>query len=295
MPKIVWSKGKPPSFYLGKLLVLHNCSQQLLIGEGQAGEARYLVIRELEVLGFEGGRLIPLPEHTRGGVVSPNIVWTVKGGHSVLNEWSLSMACATHAHDCADHDCAASWSLYKHIDSPKIWALNEAVEGSAKSVFKSWERRLEFSNTCLRSNEDDPELILFIPFTSDVKIKGISIIGGPGGTSPRKMRAFINREDVDFSNAEELSPVQEWDLTENPNGELEYQTKFTRFQGVASLTLHFPLNFGADATEIQYIGLRGEATSVKRDAVTTIVYEISPNPSDHKTPNDHMFPRVTQS
>jgi hypothetical protein len=100
-------------------------------------------------------------------------------------------------------------------------------------------------------------------FTTDVKIKSISIIGGSDGTSPSKMRAFMNRDDIDFSAAADLLPIQEWELAENPHGEIEYLTKYAKFQGVASLTLHFPRNFGANATCIHYIGLRGEATQVR--------------------------------
>jgi hypothetical protein len=44
----------------------------------------------------------------------------------------------------------------------QVSALNEAVDGSAKSVLKAWEHRLDFS-TVLESNDDDPELIVFIP------------------------------------------------------------------------------------------------------------------------------------
>ncbi|KAE9446353.1 hypothetical protein C3L33_21755, partial [Rhododendron williamsianum] len=119
-------------------------------------------------------------------------------------------------------------------------------------------------------------------FTSDVKIKSISVVGGADGTSPSKMRAFINREGIDFSDAQNMQPIQEWDLAENLQGVLEYQTKYSRFQGVGNLTLHFPDNFGGDATQIHYIGLKGEATQLKRDVVATIVYELMPNPSDHK-------------
>lgn len=38
--------------------------------------------------------------------------------------------------------------------------------------------------------------------------------------------------------------------------------RYAKFQGVASITLHFPENFGTDATRLHYIGFRGEATSV---------------------------------
>lgn len=201
------------------------------------------------------------------------------------------MAC-THSHDCAEHECAAAWSLYKHIDLPRVWALNEAIEGSAKNVFKSWELRLDDSNAYLESNEGDPELLLFIPFTTDVKIKSISIIGGEEGRSPSKMRAFINREDLDFSIVGAMSPVQEWELAENFQGELEYQTRYAKFQGVASLILHFPENFGGETTRVSFIGLQGEATQIKRDAITNVVYEALPNPAEHKFPSENHAPTI---
>ncbi|KAL2940215.1 PITH domain-containing protein 1 [Bienertia sinuspersici] len=96
------------------------------------------------------------------------------------------MACL-HEHSCEDHDCSSNWSLYKHIDLPKVFfnfsvsALNEAVAGSAKSVFRSWEQRLNSAGVStnsiflyqfltltarlafLESNDGDPELIVFIP------------------------------------------------------------------------------------------------------------------------------------
>ncbi|KAH0969494.1 hypothetical protein GBA52_028675 [Prunus armeniaca] len=130
------------------------------------------------------------------------------------------MACL-HDHSCEEHDCSSDWSLYKHIDLPKVSALNEAVPGSVKSVFKAWEQR--------------------------------------------------------------LNSTGEWDLVENFQGVLEYQTRYSKFQNVASITLHFPDSFGGDTTKIEYIGFKGEATQLKRDVVATIVYELRPNPSDHKT------------
>ncbi|KAF4375666.1 uncharacterized protein LOC115705622 [Cannabis sativa] len=195
------------------------------------------------------------------------------------------MACL-HDHSCEDHDCSSDWSLYKHIDLSKVSALNEATPGSVKSVFKPWEHRLSSSGEHLESNEGDPELLVFIPFTSDVKIKSISVVGGADGTSPSKMRAFLNREGIDFSDAQSMQAVQEWELAENSQGVLEYQTRYSKFQSVGNITLHFPENFGGDASQIHYIGFKGEATQLKRDVVATIVYEITPNPSDHKTKAD---------
>ncbi|XLU21305.1 hypothetical protein S245_057371, partial [Arachis hypogaea] len=45
-------------------------------------------------------------------------------------------------------------------------------------------------------------------FTSNVKIKSISIVGGADGTSPAKMRAFINRDGIDFSDAQSMQAIQ---------------------------------------------------------------------------------------
>ena len=44
--------------------------------------------------------------------------------------------------------------------------------------------------------------------------------------APAVMRAYTNREDLDFSTAAELPPVQQWDLQENLNGSIEYPTQW---------------------------------------------------------------------
>lgn len=44
----------------------------------------------------------------------------------------------------------------------------------------------------------------------------------------------------------------------------KYLFRYSRFQSVGNITLHFPDNFGGDATQIHYIGLKGEATQVTR-------------------------------
>ena len=72
------------------------------------------------------------------------------------------------------------------------------------------------------------------------------------------MRAFINRDDIDFDLAGELSPAQEWSLVDDATASLEYTTKLSKFQAVSSLTLYFPSNGGAPCTRIHFVGLRGE-------------------------------------
>ncbi len=45
----------------------------------------------------------------------------------------------------------------------QIRCLNEEVAGSCRNVFRAWEKRLEPADPPLRSNEDDPELLLHVP------------------------------------------------------------------------------------------------------------------------------------
>ena len=92
---------------------------------------------------------------------------------------------------------------------------------------------------------------------------------------------FVNRDDVDFTNADDLPATQKWDLTEQYVDGLEYGTKAAKFINVSSLTLYFPDNFGAELTTIYYIGFKGEFTSYKRQVVEA-VYEARPIPKDHK-------------
>ncbi|XVF48635.1 hypothetical protein PTKIN_Ptkin03bG0206100 [Pterospermum kingtungense] len=244
----------------------------------------------------------------------------------------------THDHSCEDHDCSSNWSLTSTSISPRsfsivsiagVAALTEANPGSVKSVFKAWEERLNSTGEHLENNESDPELLVYIPFTSDVKIKSISVLGGANGTSPSKIKVndvsllglstrmtmtslmlkaynlFRNGIWLVFARSARIPdevgtyllnivlPLF-WNIMIHSeqltclfvvHEDLIHSAlaMYSKFQSVASITLHFPESFGGDTTQIHYIGFKGEATQLKRDVVATIVYEITPNPSDHKT------------
>ncbi|KAJ3308988.1 hypothetical protein HDU76_003754 [Blyttiomyces sp. JEL0837] len=104
------------------------------------------------------------------------------------------------------------------------------------------------------------------------------------------MKAYINREDIDFDSVESIQPPdQEWDLIEAPPSSSkntrqtpEYPTRISKFSNVRNLTLYFPSNGGGDTTKIFYVGLKGEWTEVKKDPIITL-YELAANPADHKT------------
>mmetsp|Transcript_21601 Transcript_21601/g.51582 ORF Transcript_21601/g.51582 Transcript_21601/m.51582 type:complete len:207 (-) Transcript_21601:219-839(-) len=193
--------------------------------------------------------------------------------------------CCSHDHDCEDQECAPQWLLYKYVDTPQVSCLNEALPGSCRNVFKPWNQRAEPTEQPLQSNDDDPELLLNIPFTGDVKLSSICIVGGVDGKAPSRMRAFINKSNIDFSSVETMSPLQEWDLVENGLGHFEYPTRVSKFINVHNLSLHFPDCFDGDVTEIHFVGLKGEYREARREAVQA-VYESRPMPEDHQVPGE---------
>jgi len=181
----------------------------------------------------------------------------------------------------ADQYDGPSNDLLPFIDVQGIAALNESEHGACRRVFRPYDQRLERNQHV--ESEDDPQLIIHIPFTSPVKLRAFTIIGGADGQAPSEVKAFINRETLDFGDAEQLPPVQQWTLQVDPQGAIEYPTQFSRFQNVSKLSLFFPDNHGAESTLISYIGLSGIGTEHKREAVQT-VYEARPTAA----PNDPL-------
>ena len=170
--------------------------------------------------------------------------------------------------------------IYVLIDG--IQAFNEAEDNSAKYVIRPREQMLEESKMTLKS-DDDCELVIKIPFSSKVKIKAVTIIGGEEGTAPKNLKLYPDLANVDFSILEDNEPAQVLDLAEdNLDGRIEYPLKISKFQNVGSLTLGSDENYGAENTEIRYIGFKGENLNQKAQAVVT-VYEARANLADHKT------------
>eukprot|EP00128_Syssomonas_multiformis_P001368 Colp12_sorted_trinity150504_noHs@3663 len=199
-----------------------------------------------------------------------------------------------HGHDHDDHESperGSEYSLYKYIDMERVRCLNESVHGAAKTVFKPWESRLDHSKFV--ESDADEQLIIYVPFTGSVTLKSIVIIADPGDTHPTKLKVYTNREDVDFDNCEQLTPVQDWDLQYDRDGSLEYATRISKFQNVHSLTLYFPENNGGDTTKIQYIGFKGDFRPMKRDTIVT-VYEAIARPSDHKVKDEFKTSHTIQ-
>ncbi|XP_027231223.2 PITH domain-containing protein GA19395 [Penaeus vannamei] len=197
------------------------------------------------------------------------------GGHG--HDHSGHGSCEGHDHTPAE--LGVAYSLYTRIDIDNVECLNEAVEDSGKTVFKPWEERLDREKFV--ESDADEELLFNIPFTDNIKLKGIILVGGENGHHPKKMRLFKNRPHMTFDDVNSAAE-QEFDLQQDPTGTLEYTTKVVKFSSVTHLTIHFPSNFGEETTKVSYIGFRGEYTKAHRHGVTICNYELSPQMMDHK-------------
>ena len=88
--------------------------------------------------------------------------------------------------------------LNRPVDKwPACEVLNAAGQSGVGTVLK---QGLRDQPEMLMTSDADEQLILTIPFSCAVKIKSITVVGSAAetGSNPAEMRAFINRDDVDF-------------------------------------------------------------------------------------------------
>ncbi len=119
-------------------------------------------------------------------------------------------------------------------------------------------------------------------FTGQVKLHSVLLRTSNSASAPKTLKLFQNREDIDFSAAEEQAATQEFELSQTSEVQ-ELPVKRARFGKVQRLTLFFPDNFGdgeEDVTRISYLGFRGEWMQLGR-APANIIYEAAANPNDH--------------
>ena len=74
-------------------------------------------------------------------------------------------------------------------------------------------------------SDADEELLFNIPFTGNVKLKGLIVMGGEDGTHPSKVRLFKNRPHMTFDNASTKAD-QEFELVQDDQGTIEYAPKY---------------------------------------------------------------------
>ncbi|GAB1868788.1 UPF0424 protein C1orf128-like protein [Camponotus japonicus] len=176
-------------------------------------------------------------------------------------------------------ELGVNYNLYEKIDKDRVQCLNEDEEGSGAKVFKTWENRLDKSEYV--QSDIDAELLFNIPFTGDVKLKGLIIIGDED-YSPKTVKLYKNRPHMVFDDVN-ISPEQEFELITDLYGVHEYPVRTVKFSSVQHLSLHFVGDQNMEQIKIYYIGLKGEWTPTHKHGVTICTYEARPLISDHPT------------
>mmetsp|Transcript_17931 Transcript_17931/g.37841 ORF Transcript_17931/g.37841 Transcript_17931/m.37841 type:complete len:109 (-) Transcript_17931:32-358(-) len=93
------------------------------------------------------------------------------------------------------------------------------------------------------------------------------------------MKAFINRDDVDFTNVSDMTPTQAWEIAENNPWNAEHLFRAAKFSNVRSLTLFIDSNHGGATTRVNYLALKGIFTPLKSEPIVAM-YELRPVPGD---------------
>lgn len=174
-----------------------------------------------------------------------------------------------HGPDCNCSQCTLGEEemivdLTNSVAKDEVFALNEKTHQSCQKIFKPKEEMLNKTDFC-ESNDGDPDLVIYIPFHAQVSIKSMRLIGGENGTSPAKIKLFVNKKEdnVDFD-LKDATPEQEIDCVENPDGSLPYFLKSNKFHSVWSITLVVMLNYQGDNSKIYYIGFEGTASHKRK-------------------------------
>lgn len=195
--------------------------------------------------------------------------------------------CGLRSHEHCDHGVQEQeWDsgelLTGSVALASVYCLNELESGSAARLLaKGWEQRLD-RRVVLRSAEDDPELLLHVPFLVSVQVRGLLLGSGAG---LRRMRIWANREDVDFGNCREIRSTQDVDVAVDGAEEpIEYQLKVARFSNCSSLTVLFEVDeqeLQVDSIEVRFLAFMGKVQGHRREAVNA-VYEARPVPKGNQ-------------
>ena len=121
--------------------------------------------------------------------------------------------------------------LYLRIDLELLQCLNESCEGRGLLALKPREERTEGSKFV--DNDADEQLLFNIPFTGNVKLKGIIIMGEDDDSHPSEMRLYKNIPQMSFDDTD-----RELDQTFSLNPDLTGENKMSRFPNVYPLSIH---------------------------------------------------------
>ena len=158
----------------------------------------------------------------------------------------------------------SDYSLYRFIDIHGVRCMNESEAGSGRNCIKP---RRSYAPPYLLSHDDDPEMVLFVPFTEVVSIRSFALVGNVS-----HVKLFVNRDDVDFSSG---PAAQEVDITMD----VDYPLKSRAFGHVTSVTLI--LDAIETPSRVSFLGFKGSSTGIQHRSAPIAVYESRAQLEDH--------------
>lgn len=180
------------------------------------------------------------------------------------------------------------FSLYRFINVGGVRALNARdKKDAARRVFKPEHEKLNGQYVESDHDDDDEEqgrLAFVVPFVGSVKLRKI-IVGASGESCPTEVRLYKNCDTFDLDDASSQVATQTIRLGDDVQCELDLPVVAPKFNDCRSLVFFFPSSKGGQVTRVTYIGLLGEHVKPQR-ALVGVVYEATPQLSDHKSKAD---------
>ncbi|KAL4854274.1 PITH domain-containing protein [Chlorella vulgaris] len=140
----------------------------------------------------------------------------------------------------------AAADLNELIEWPALECLNQQPGHTVQNALKQGYR--EDDGLFLESDTDE-QLLIHIPFNTACKLSGLA---------PKKVKLFVNRPTIGFSEAADSAGVQELELSEEDVEGKQLQLKLVKFSKVNVLTLFVESNQGdEDTTIIQKLAVFG--------------------------------------
>jgi PITH domain len=151
--------------------------------------------------------------------------------------------------------------LLDHIDWRAVQGLNLQPDKGADNALK---QGLRDDAALTTVSDTDAQLLINIPFTQAVRVASITFRAPAGPGAPRRVRLFVDRPSIGFSEAESDPAAQEFELTDADVGEdgAPVALKAARFARVTQLAIFFADNASGDDDEptvLSSIRLAGEA------------------------------------
>lgn len=149
------------------------------------------------------------------------------------------------------------------LEKPACYCLNESKHHPHTNLF------IGDDTLPLRSDADE-QLLIHLQFQEFCKIKALKFLPHRNAeeeeTAPTIIKIFVNRVNIGFSDAADVIPTEEIDLSSAPlDPEGKILVNFVKYQRVSSLTIFVEENMGADVTVIgglKVFGMSVQGTNV---------------------------------